>query len=343
VRIDDGLFSLSGKPALEKVNLEVRDLSASSSFPFTFRAKKKGGGEVKLDGNAGPLPQGDASRIPFRAKLDVEKWNLDGAGLVSLDGNASSDGKMARFGGKLKAEQLKLADRGTPASKPVEFEFGADHRLADGSGRLTKGDLRIGGAAAKLGGSYATRGETTVLHMRLAGDRMPVPELAAMLPSLGVALPAGASLQGGTATVKLAMDGPASRLVTAGTVSVNDTTVGGFDLGRKMAVIQALAGIRPDANTKIQTLAGAVRMSHEGTTAENLQLVVPSIGDMAGAGTISPANALDFKMTAKVSGQSIPFLVTGTMADPSFRPDVKSVVTDTAKGLLKGLFNPKKN
>ena len=262
---------------------------------------------------------------------------------MSLDGNASSDGATARFGGKLKAEKLKLADRGTSASKPVEFEFAADHKLADGSGRLTKGDLRIGAAAAKLGGSYATRGETTVLHMTLAGDQMPVPELAAMLPSLGVALPAGASLQGGTATVKLAMDGPANRLVTAGTVSLNDTTVSGFDLGRKMAVIEALAGIKPDGTTKIQTLAGAIRMSHEGTAADNLQLVVPSIGEMAGAGTISPANALDFKMTAKVSGQSIPFLVTGTMADPTFRPDVKAVVTEKAKGLLKGLFNPKKD
>jgi AsmA protein len=229
----------------------------------------------------------------------------------------------------------------------VEFDFAADHKLADGAGRLTRGDLRIGAAAAKLGGSYATRGESTVLHMTFAGDSMPLTELAAMLPALAITLPAGSSLQGGTAAVKVAMDGPANRLVTAGTLSLNDALLGGFDLGRKMAVIGALAGIKPDSTTKIQTLAGAIRMSPEGTAAENLQLVVPSIGEMAGAGTISPANALDFKMTAKVSGQSIPFLVTGTMADPSFRPDVKSVVkekaTGVAEGLLKGLFNRKKN
>jgi AsmA protein len=352
VRFTDGRFSVartgSKQPplALEKVDLELRDFSAASAFPFSFRAIKTGGGEIKLDGTAGPLNDRDSSRTPVKAKLVLDKLNLDGNGLVSLDSDLQSDGAAARVTGKLRAEKLKLSDRGTPAAKPVEFDLAAEHRLADGSGRVTKGDLRIGAAAARLTGSYATRSESTVLHMTLVGDNMPVPELAAMLPALGIALPAGSSLQGGTAAVKLAMNGPVDRLVTDGTLSLNDTTLGGFDLGRKMAVIQALAGIKSDNSTKIQTLAGAIRMSPEGTAAESLQLVVPSIGEMAGGGTISPANALDFRMTAKVAGQSIPFLVSGTTADPSFRPDVKTVVTQkatsVAEGLIKGFLNRKK-
>jgi AsmA protein len=112
-------------------------------------------------------------------------------------------------------------------------------------------------------------------------------------------------------------------------------------------VIETLAGIKGDPSTKIENLAGALRISPEGTTAENLQLLVPSIGAMSGSGTISPANAVDFRMTANVGGRSIPFLVQGTTADPSFRPDVKAVVKDKAAGLagglIKGLFNRKKN
>lgn len=351
VSIEDGRFSVgrSGRPplVLEKVNLDLRNFSATTLFPFSFRASAPMGGAIRIEGSAGPLNNRDMSRTPLTAKLEIDKWSLDGWGIVSLDGEAQSDGSTARLSAKLRADQLKLADHGTHAVKPVEFDFAAEHQLADGAGQVTKGDLRIGAAPARLGGSYAARGESTVLHLTLNGANMPVPELAALLPAFGIALPAGSSLQGGTATVKLAMDGPVNRLVTAGTISLSDTTLGGFDLGRKMAAIQALTGIGADRNTTIQTLAAAIRLSSEGAAAENLQLVVPSIGEMAGGGTISPANALDFRMTARVAGQSIPFLVGGTTADPAFRPDVKAVVTEKAKGLagglLKGLLNRKKN
>jgi len=69
-------------------------------------------------------------------------------------------------------------------------------------------------------------------------------------------------------------------------------------------------------------------------------MVVPAIGELSGAGAVSADRALDFKMTAKVhtSGmmaaikdEPIPFLVSGTAADPVFRPDVRAVVSEKAK------------
>ena len=210
---------------------------------------------------------------------------------------------------------------------------------------MTRSDVRLGGAVAHLTGGYTTRGDSTVLRLTLAGEGMPVPELAAILPPLGIVLPAGSSFQTGTAAVQLATEGPVNRLVTTGTIAIENATLGGFDLGRKMAVIQALAGINATAGTQIRTLNGSVRLSPEGTAAENLQLVVASIGELSGGGTISPANALDFRMAAKVAGESIPFLVQGTSADPVFRPDVKAVLNENAKRLgdrLKGIFGRKR-
>jgi hypothetical protein len=192
--------------------------------------------------------------------------------------------------------------------------------------------------------------------MNLSGAQMPVPELAAMLPAMGVVLPAGSSLQGGTASVKLAMEGPTDRLVTTGNIALNNTTLAGFDMGAKMAAIEMLTGIQRNANTQIQTVSGNIRVAPEGSTAENLQLIVPSIGELAGGGSVGASSkALDFKMTAKlhsggmlasIGNQSIPFTVQGTASDPVFRPDVKSVVTDKAKSygtkaagdLIKGLL-----
>ena len=213
VRIDDGQFSLragSKTPALEKVEPRIARLLRVVEFPVLLPLRRKwAGARSKLDGNAGRCRRGRvAHSLPRETRhrpagTSTAPGSCRSMAMRGLTGDGALRGQVE--GGEAQARRpwnIRL--------EPVEFEFAADHRLADGSGRLTKGDLRIGAAAAKLGGRTRRAVESTVLHMTLAGDQMPVPELAAMLPSLGVALPAGASLQGGTATVKLAMDGPAN-------------------------------------------------------------------------------------------------------------------------------------
>jgi len=127
-----------------------------------------------------------------------------------------------------------------------------------------------------------------------------------------------------------------------------------------MAVVQKLAGMKQSPDTQIQTFSATLRMAGGAIDAQQIQLNVPSIGELAGDGTVSPANALDFKMSAKlhtsgalalVANENIPFLVTGTCADPVFRADVKAAVAGKAKdvgmkaagSLLKGILGGKKN
>nr|AUN37737.1 AsmA protein [uncultured bacterium] len=97
-------------------------------------------------------------------------------------------------------------------------------------------------------------------------------------------------------------------------------------------------------------------------------MVAPAVGDLTGSGTISPQHALNFQMRATIKSSShiltalgqksdvtIPFTITGTSADPSFKPDVKgaaketlqqytkdpSKAIDTAKGILDMFRKPK--
>ena len=86
---------------------------------------------------------------------------------------------------------------------------------------------------AHLTGTYAEESESMVLNMKLAGPRMPVSELEALLPALGVVLPSGTRLQGGTLNVALAMQGPADKLVTTGSLALNDTKLTGFRASRR--------------------------------------------------------------------------------------------------------------
>jgi AsmA protein len=174
---------------------------------------------------------------------------------------------------------------------------------------------------------------------------MPVQELEGLLPALAIVLPSGTSLRGGTATANLSMDGPADRLVTTGSVALNNTRLVGFDLSKKMSAIERLAGIKASPDTEIQVLSANLRSAPEGTSAQNMKLVVPAMGEVTGAGTISPADALNFKMSAMVhtsgilavvGNKPIPFSVEGTASNPVFKPDVGAIAKEEMKGIVDG-------
>jgi AsmA protein len=227
---------------------------------------------------------------------------------------------------------------------------------------LRQGDIHIGSARAHLTGTYAEQGESMILDMKLSGPEMAVQELESLLPALGVVLPAGASLRGGTASVNLTMQGPADRLVTSGSVALTNTRLTGFDLPQKIATVEKWAGIKPSPDTEIQNASLNVRLSPEGTDAQGISLVAPAIGELSGAGTVSPANELALKMSAivhtsgllaVVGNKPIPFTVEGTCATPVFRADMKAVAKEEIKsvehdvgkaagGVLRGLLGGKR-
>jgi AsmA protein len=230
-------------------------------------------------------------------------------------------------------------------------------------------DVTIGKAVAKLNGTFDMHGETAALNMKLRADNMPVDDLETMLPPLGVTLPQGSSLQGGTLSADLAVNGPVNRLAIDGPVRLANTKLHGFDMGSKMASISALTGLKTGPDTEIQNLSTNVRVAPAGIQTDNVNLVVPAIGTVTGNGTVSPQDALNYKMQASLSGTTVsqlsqlarlsgkgatvPFFVQGTTSDPKFVPDVKGMLNSSlgtggqnAKGALNaitGLFGKKKS
>jgi hypothetical protein len=125
----------------------------------------------------------------------------------------------------------------------------------------------------------------------------------------------------------------------------------GFNLSKKLSLIESLAGIKSGPDTEIQELSGTVKVAPEGITADDLKLVVPAVGDVVGGGMVNPDTTLSFKMQAAVhtsglaaalNNQPVPFTVEGTCADPVFHADMNAVVKGEIKGLIKGLLGGKK-
>ena len=367
VKISNGRFTVGRigthlKPVvLENVNVQLSDFAVASSFPFSANMKVAGGGAIKLDGKAGPIDQNDVATTPASLTVHVDKLDLAGsglneiapelAGLVSFDGGGGQyGGNGVELTGKLKIDKLKLSAKGKPATRLLELDFHVAHDLKKRSGRVHQGDIHFGSALTRLVGSYTPQGDSFDVDMTVDGPPMPVQELEGLLPALGVMLPNGTSLQGGTAGVKATIQGPIDRLVIAGTVTMNDTKLVGFDLSKRMTEIEKLAGIKASPDTEIQQLSGNVKMAPEGIETDTVSLVLPAIGNVSGAGTIDPNYILNFQMKAAVqtSGlaaglrdEPIPFTVTGTCAEPVFHPSITGAVKGEMKGLLKGLLGKK--
>jgi AsmA protein len=354
LKISNGRFTLrrSGEnQALDKVNIEVRDFAANSSFPFSFSAAIQGGGDISLTGKAGPINMGDAAATPFDASLKLTKLDIvrtgfvrpetGFAGLASIDGTVTSNGNILDVKGNIKAEQLKLAKNGQPARIPVAFNFALRHDTARHAGALSRGDVGIGKAKAALTGTYVLEGNAATLNMKLAAPAMEVQELTEMLPALAVQLPRGSSLQGGTLTANFIVVGPADKLDIKGVLAVKKTRLANFDLGSKMSAVAKITGIKMSPNTDFENISADVHQSVQGIDLQNISVIANEIGELAGAGAVSPTNNLDFKMRAKLKAggmfaamaSNVPFSIQGPATDPRFEPDVKAMATEKLKSI----------
>jgi len=366
--VKDGRLSVnransSIKPHVyDDVDISVRDFSPTSQFPFKITANLPAGGTAKLDGKAGPINSADVAASPIEAQITVKGLDLTASGFVDpatgiagvadFDGTLNSDGKVLKTSGTLKADKLKLAVKGTPATQAVTVKYATDFDLKKQGGTLTQGDVSLGKALAKLTGTYQSQGESTILNMKLNADGMPVDDLQTMLPALGIVLPSGSKLEGGTLSVNVGITGPVDKLVIVGPIRLSQTKLAGFNLASKMSSISALTGMQSGSDTTIQNLSTDARVAPEGVRTQNINLTVPALGTVTGDGTISPAGALDYKMRASVSGGAvggltqlagmggkgggIPFFIQGTTSDPHFVPDVKGMVGSQLQGGLGG-------
>jgi AsmA protein len=363
--VKDGRVSIAETKApvkphvYDNVNIEVKNFSFASQFPFTLSAKLPGGGTLKLDGTAGAINPNDTAQTPLQAKLEVKKLDLGKSGFVDpsagiagvadFDGTLISDGKVVQTSGTITADSLKLSPKGTPGKTPVRVRYATAYELQKQTGRLTQGDLSVDKAVAKLGGTYDLSGESPAVNMKLNADNMPVDDLVTMLPPMGVVLPSGSSLKGGTLSADFTIVGPVERLVINGPVKLVNTKLAGFDMGSKLSAISSLGGAKTGSDTTIQNFSSEVHVSPGGIQTQNVNLVVPSIGTMTGNGTISPQNALDYKMSASLSGGlgggltamaggkgGVPFFIQGTASDPKFVPDVKGMLGNQLSNRLGG-------
>jgi hypothetical protein len=241
----------------------------------------------------------------------------------------------------------------------VHVNFTVNQNLASLSGQLQNTTLAFGNALFNIAGTYQTQGAKTNLNVTAATQGAPINDLEAFLPSLGIQMPSGSKLQGGTLTTSLAITGASDAPVISGPVRLDNTQLAGFNLGSKMAAVTSLTGHKTGNVTTVRVLSLNLRDAAGALDAQNILLDVTGLGTATGNGTVSAAKALNFHVVAKLAQtgaagmatsalsmfgggvggaagnalrNGVPVTITGTASSP--------VITPEMKGLTAGANNP---
>jgi AsmA protein len=382
LRLEDGQITLGNtnsrkRTVYNKVNLTASVVAMKNNFPVLFSLQGPGGGTMKIDGKVGPVDADDAALTPQNVKLTISGLNLASTGfldpslglggLVDMDANLISDKGQMATKGQLKLSKAVLVAGGSPAGVPAVINFDTKYDLVKGTGVLHPSTLNIGNAKSNLSGTYRSEGDDFSVDLKITGDGLPATDLESFLPALGINLPDKSRLSAGTMNTNLHVTGPTDKLVTDGTIGLFNGKLAGFDLGKKLSGVGALAGIKSGGDLVIEKFTTNLHMAPTGLRADNLDAVVPALGSMVGNGTVDAKNNLDFKLVATVTSTvanaaagsvagglggsvgkmlgggaagckggaiKVPLQVRGTTSAPQFVPDVGGAAASLLKSEL---------
>ncbi|MGA3223839.1 MAG: DUF748 domain-containing protein [Acidobacteriaceae bacterium] len=306
----------AGSAVYQQLNAQITNLTPKTSSPFTVSAVLPGGGSLNANGTAGPFNQLNNAATPLNAQVTLKHVELASSGVLPPDAGISgtadlqaqiqSNGQTLNATGSTQIAGIKLAKDGQPSAKPVNVQFAIAQNEQAMTGEVQKATFTVGRATINTSGTYQTAGPTTAINLKVNGDSVPIDDLEAFLPALGVHLPQGSQLKGGTLTTALTVSGSSANPVISGPVRINNTQLAGFDLGSKLKTLSQLTGGKlggaTGSGTNIRSLSMNIREAGGGIQTDNIALDVAGVGTATGAGSVSPAGALNYNVVLKLTG-----------------------------------------
>jgi len=310
----------SGGSVYQQVNAKVTNVTPKSYSPFSASAVLPNGGSLSATGTAGPFNQSKNAGTPLSAQVTLKHFELGTSGLLppdtgisgmtDLQAKITSNGQTLNAAGTATVAGIKLAKDGVASTKPVQLQFTVVQNEQAKSGEVQQAVVTLGSSTAvNISGTYQTSGASTAINLKVVGNSMSINELEAFLPAVGVHLPQGSRLQGGTLTTSLTVTGTTANPVISGPVNVNNTQLAGFDLGSKLQALSTFTGGKISSSTgpgtTIRSLSMNVREEGGSIRTDNVALDVAGVGTATGAGGVSSGGALNYNMVLKLTGLTV--------------------------------------
>lgn len=342
------------KVIFDRIFVTLTNFSPDRPFDWEVSVRPPGHKKavIETEGRGGPVDRDNLAASPAKGVVEFENVELAGlapftgqpglSGLFGGQASFSSDGKAAQVEGKYRIARLRLSPKAGVAQAPVSGRFQLQYDSKRNRLRVQQFQMGTGKAVAHTTGQVRL-GRRSTANLKTRLSNAPLADLARLLPALGVKLPPGSSLTGGTLTGEMKVRGLLQSPSRSGHVEATNARLANYNLAGKMGGVIRLAGVDTGGkDTVIEQFKTKFASKKGYTKLTDLLLVIPGL-KIAGNGGFADDGPLDFRGTATLtsakgaavagllqsvtgSSSTIPFRVTGTLENPVFRPDVGGLV-----------------
>jgi hypothetical protein len=357
VRVGVSLWSLIFSRSLHVTSLTIEEpkMTAIKSANGKWNFASIGSAKKDSDGHDGnddsdqddDAPPATASMMSSSSSSSLSSMVLD---RVKISNATVELGSGIHAAQKATLKNVNVDLKNVSLNSAITFSLSA----AVGEGKLqiegNAGPIQTSPASAKDDGDEDTdtnKDKGIAVHMKVNGNRVPLDSVEIFLPALGIVLPGGSTLRGGTVTAKLTIDGSIDHPVTSGNVEIAKAHLKGFDLGKQLSKIGAGSALE-GSDLAIANLSTNLRVASNGTHISEFKGSFGGIGSITGDGEVNASNHLQFKMVAHVPSDGavrfglnhvglknvpndVPFQVVGTTAAPIVIPELSGMAKNSAK------------
>jgi uncharacterized protein involved in outer membrane biogenesis len=325
--VSDGQISVldqaKGKtPSLyDHIDVTLKNFSPDSQFSVSAAVRMAGSSqEAKLQGDGGPIVQGNPAATPFHGTLSLKQVGLrdfakfvNSPALEGTDGILSGETKITSQSGKLTAQGQTQIQNAKVKGMELGFPISAQYDLADDlvADMLTIQKLlvKLGTTPLELSGTVNAKPTPAVLDIRAKAANVSIAEAAKLAAASGVALSQGTTATGNV-NANIQARGPADKPALNGTIAGSNIQLSGKNIAQPVQIPSVNLNLTPSQvqSNSFNVTSGGTTLNTQ-FTVHNYQAATPTIDATVRApnaqlpAILAMAKAYGVTSVDKVSGE----------------------------------------
>jgi uncharacterized protein involved in outer membrane biogenesis len=242
------LQSKSVRSVYDHIDLNLLNFAPNAPFSIALAANLPGSGtqQIRLDGQAGPIVQGQPASTPFHGTLEVRQVAIAGLqkflaspALVNTDGVLTGKTKIGSESGKITAagqmDLQKAKVHGFDLGYPISAQYDITDDLPGDKITIRDTTIKLGTMPISMGGTVDTKMSPAQIDLRVKSDNVSIAEAAKLAAASGIAFSPGATIAGNV-NVDVRAQGPADKPALSGTISGRDVQVSGKSIAQPVNI-----------------------------------------------------------------------------------------------------------
>jgi AsmA protein len=232
----------------DHIDANVQDFALDTPFSLDLAAHLPGPGtqEIRLQGEAGPIPNGQPAATPFHGTLDLREVEIAGLrkflaspALTSLDGVLSGQAKISSESGALaaagKVNFQKVLVSGRALGYAIAADFDIKDDLAADVITIRNTTLTLGNTPILINGTVNTNPVPAQIDAQLKADNVSIAEAAKLAAASGFGLAPGATVTGNV-SADIHARGAATKPALSGSISGRNVQITGKEIAQPVNV-----------------------------------------------------------------------------------------------------------